>query len=738
MKIFTISNSKRFLLAAIACGMSYSASAIQPITGNFDLTNYRYQNDSRSIFSGTRQARINKINSMMPANENAPARLNTSSKAAEAVSPAVQLGPSNYVGDLDAPGGELWFYTSNLTYEEIPPHDDIAYTDRILREYEFTIYDAQFNVVGVVKDQMDYRENEVRSPMCELAPVVTRNFFNDSDDIEIFVGLAANISGGGNNYRTIAYSIGGAKDEQGYDEPIYTFESLIGDVIEGPRAADGKDNFYITFAEDIDAPADTDFDTFWEYVCSQKVKFEIYGSARGEDAPRQLFEKEIRLLTLPGDQQNSPFVVSKSHNGNVYFIQAEYDEPFYNEYNDITEDITMRPDNKLIVNFYQAEGSSVTLAHTTTIDIAKDSEDEVLASYYGIGKMRYREDFDFDNYGTPEGKAAIIVTKENYMVGNDDAYITSFYVYGADGSRILTLFENCESTLTLSDIEGQEPQMIFITTGGYNYEFTGINLHSGKRAFRFTNDFYIEEIDDTELLLANIDRIPMGDTYKYAVEMRYPTVDDNDNDIMRIMWLDSKANYDHIDYVNMGKNVFYATCHISQKTLDPTFYHSDDNYEYLILVKRSISESASNEELILGQAISEEKPEGETLLTVVPDATLGSLSHIIPMPSADNESNRLLIGFYNSNTLKYTSQFYDLPLDSTNGSGGINEVIFDGVKESNIVINGNIIEAEGFIEIYTATGYRALCGFNTVDTTNLSTGLYIIKAGNAAHKLIIR
>lgn len=100
------------------------------------------------------------------------------------------LGPCDYIADLDAPNGELWFYTASFEYEEIPPHDDIAYTDRILREYEFTIYNTNNEVVGSIKDRIDYRENEVRLPKT-INTTICYPQFNPNERYLLYTALVA-------------------------------------------------------------------------------------------------------------------------------------------------------------------------------------------------------------------------------------------------------------------------------------------------------------------------------------------------------------------------------------------------------------------------------------------------------------------------------------------------------------------------------------------------------------------
>ncbi|MCM1450116.1 MAG: hypothetical protein NC082_07210 [Clostridiales bacterium] len=733
-------------VALSASALCSSAAGNQRQALKHDLTNYRYRVESSAAFNNTgRELKREQLNQLMYGNDCRfkRASANALSDGTAAPVPVHTQGPSEQIVDLDAPDGQLWYSTAEMKYDIIPAHDDVYFEDKILREFSFTIYDFDFNVIGVVKDRMEYRDDEVRTVMCEVSPVITRNFFNDTDDIEVVIAFAVNAEEGVNHYRSVVYSLDGEKDEEGYDKPIMSYEALIGDVAEGPRTPDGKDNFYISFSEDttvdvnpddlpkVEEGDDTDW-SFWEYLCSQGVRFTIYGPAHGEAQPRKLFSKTMPLIKLPGDQQYTPFMLSVVNDGKVYFVQSEYKDTFYNPYsNPFDESMSMKQENELIVNFYLAGNDKVVLDHTTTIKFQKDDSAEALACYHGIGTMRYRQDIDFTHFGGD--KPALFVTKDNYVVGSDDAYVSSYYVYDGDGNKLKTLFEGAESTMSLADIEGQEPQQVFVRLEGSYYRFYFVDLVSGKTVNTFTNNFYIEEVDDFELLYANMDRFAENGTYKYAIELRMPSVDENDHDIMRIMWLNNKAEYERIDMIDMGTNVTYAQSYLSATTLDPKFFDDDNNFEYLILIKRAVSETMSEEHLLVGKAMCEDFPEGKDLLSLVPDEKRGILNTIIP--AAFKSGNRLTVGYYEKTSGMYTVDYYDLPLYSDNS--GIDNIV-DEAADNGISIDNGVVTASGVIEVYTMQGALAAKAVSTLDCNTLANGLYIVKADGKATKLLIK
>lgn len=729
MKISTPVLKFSALTLAVVCAFSAQAAR-----ADFNLANYRYKIEPSSAFSTARSIEIDRVNSHMATSGRFRAQADGQTE------PFITRGPASMISDLDAPNGEIWSYVSYCDYEEIPPHDEIQYTDRILREYTFEIYDADYKLVGTVKDKMEYAEDEIRSVLNDLAPVVTRNFFNDDDKFEIILSLGINTTKQENRYKSLIYQINGEKDAEGYDKPIMEYSSLVVDVIDGP-STDGKDNYYISFGDEY-YPSDDEMEPdsgFWDYLCKAKVRIDTYGPARGADAPRRLMHWSIPILQLPGDQQSTPYMMSFTRGNEVYFVLSSLEEPFYNRYdNPITEDVTQRESNNLIVSFYKTDANGdIKFDYDTRIPFKKDNVDGVIASYYSIGNLRYRRDIDFDNFGTPSGRAALYVTKENY-VSASDSFVKSYYVYDNSGKLIRTLAEGCDSAIPMSDISGHEPQVLFVTADVYAYYFDFTDLISGKVATSFSNLFEVSDDSDPESLTANFDRVAAGDSYMYVNEMRMPGIDEDENDIMRFIWIKKDGTFDHIDQVNMGPHVLYAKSYIESAALDPKAYHSDDNYEYMILVKRGTGEAgntSSVEELIIGQEINEANPKGKTLLHVTPDER-GVLSGIVPNFSPENPERAMLsVAYYDAEARTYAQDFYPLPLDRE--VVGITDAeIKDEI--SGIHVYGTTVSADGAISVYDTAGALVAAGHDTLGLGHLAAGVYIVRANDSARKIFIK
>lgn len=721
--------SSKIVLASVVAiaGSGLMASAHSSLI--FDWSKHMYQIDSPSVFHNKDARNIQRINSLISVQKE--------SRRAETFQnpdPIKTFPASNIAGNIDAPNGELWYYTGEFVYEEIPPHDDVFFTDRILMEYTFYIYDARMNQIGVIKDKMDYAENEVCVPYCDITPVATRNFFNTDDNIEIMVALAVNKEEVGNNYRTLVYTLDGKTDAEGYNTPIDVLDDFVGDVVEGP-VTDGSDNFYITFTSDIydEVPEDSGF---WEYLLAQKAGINVYGKALDENGPRKIFEKVLPLIQLPGDQENVPFIMTMRHGDDVIFCMSEYEMPFYNEYdNPMSEEMTQREGNSLVINLYKANEEGLDLFSTTKIPVVRDPMPDsegnptCFFSYYSVGSLDYSSDILFDAPGATPDKPDFIITRGNYQVSTDDV-TNSYFTYKNDGTIKNTLFLYADGTIAMGDIAGCEPQQMFVSADAYGYTYNFVDIYSANTVTQIDANFYTDDDAEAELLSANVARTPVGDSYQYVFELRYPVVGDNDNDLLRFMYIDKDGRYNHTDYVNLGYGILYAQSYLSTDALAPHAYTTSDNPAYMMLVKRGIDGAEGTiEELMVAEAITEENPEGKILLQAGPDDK-GVLASIVPQFANSDEDGVLFLYYYDYSTSKYVLDLYALPIDAS--LGGVSDIVSDAHQ---LKTDGVSIVAKGDIRVYDVDGRLVASGQDSVAFAPLPAGVYIICADGKSYKV---
>lgn len=715
-------------------GLLPAAFASSVPTDCFDYSKFRFQLDSSSVFNNRNARETQRINALIDGTGLAGTR---SDGEFENPEPLLTLPSADIMGDLEAPNGEMWSYVGNFEYLEIPPHDNVVFTERLLQEYTFTIYDADMNVLGTIKDKVHYKDGEKRAPLCELVPVVTRNFFNTDDELELMVGVGINPAQGyGVHYHSYVYTLGGEKNENGYDEPIMVINSLVGDIVEGAKSADGSDNFYFTFsgATTIETRGDS---SFWDRLVSMRSVLEIYGKALDDKGPRMLHRQYVPVLQLPGDQESVPPMISLRRGDDVYFLMQQYKEPFYNRYdNPMDPEMTQREGNSLLIDLYKANEEGLTLMSNTEIPVVLDpmlndeGQPTALFSYFSVGNLRYRQDILFDAPGTLEGKPDYIITRTNYQPSSDGS-VNSYFTYKNDGSLKNTLCLYSAGSRAMGDIDGFEPQQMFVQKDLYGYKYRFVDIYSARIASEIAANYYYDEDSDAELLSSNCDRTPDGESYIYAFELRYPLVDDNENDILRFMYVHPDGTYNHTDYVNMGKGVAYAQSYLATDALKPNVYSVSDTPAYMMLIKRGVEGSYMKiEELMVAEAESEENPEGKTLLLVGPKDDM-VLTSIVPEFAEGDRPGRLFVYYYSSERSLLSLNIYGLPLNKD--ISGLEEI--NGGSDGPMSIDDDRIISNNEIRVYTTDGKLVANGFDAVDLSALEKGIYIVASKGTSFKI---
>lgn len=714
-----------FAIPALAISVPVNAKYTN---SGFDASRHILQASTKSdIFASRRSVRIDGINAAMK-NDIPAAML----QGDENYLPST-LGPASIIGDLDTPDGVIWHYTGTLTIKEI--QHSPYYTEKKIVEYRFEIFDENMKPIGTIHDKMRYEANELRVPLtgCDLAPIVTRNFFNNDDKYEIMVGLAVNTTTvGKNNYRTIVYSLGGEKESlevedtasdgkvtKEFDKPVYVVNSSLGDVLDA--STPGNEELYMTFYDEklpASAPEGTDpKDVFWTNLVAANMHFSVYGKTKDGKDINKLLEKKIGLVNLQGDQQYTPLMFSFTRDGKPYILFPYYREPFYNRYDDPqTEECTQRQPNNLAIELYQFKNGEPELVQTTDIPVVKH-ENEVTNSFYSVGNLRYRDDVIIG----ADGKASFMITRSDNTPPSD-SYISSFSIYDHEGKITKNIFSGAQNTLDMTDISGQDPmQMFVVQNSNGSYTFNMVNLNTGEVCAKINNMLDYGDGSDSESVTANIDRVPKGDSYMFAAEMSNPVLNDNDDTMLRVAWFDAQGRFEDMHRVNLGQNVQYAKTLIDGNALRPDLFNSDPHQEYMVLIKHAVGGTAINEEFLLAQAENPDAPDGKPLLHLTP-CEKGKIASIMAYPEAKIPTLNVIY----SDGSQYTQDIYFLPLDGSS----VSEIETAG-KNSAIAYNGIALHAPGeLIKVYSLQGHILAEGYDTVDTGSLDSGIYVAVAGD--------
>lgn len=637
---------KKFYQVILAITVCVFVAGNIPVLAKHAMDKDRLANVVKSMY----ESRQEKLKSPFLNKEAALSDRMNPSKVSKAPEISKSLTDMDDFFCIDGPDGTVWYGVGDFDFEEI---DHGVWTERILKEFKYTIYNSKFEIVGELKDKIDYKEDETKAVLYSLSPDVTQKFFNFDNNYEVVFALGVNTTHFSNRYQSLVYSIGGEKDAEGYDVPLTTYEGLLGDAVNA--ATDSwSENFFLTFlTEEIDDSL-LDGDDYLEYLASYKTVIKTYKKASYSSGPSLVAEKKIRNMDLPGDQMNAAPFITFAQGGRAYFVYQQYEKSFFVDPVGENEDIT--EDNNLILEVRSIGSYDNDFKDEKRIVIPAEQsfDDRLLCTYYGIGNLGYENDIlkDGDDY-------RFVVSKQKFYSGNDDATVDSYYIYNSDGEIEKVLAEDIFAYVGLSDVPGHDHQYMFISTTNMGYMLSFVDVPSGETVAMFNN------VIDNYSLSSYVDRVPSGLSYKYAFKALNPVVEDGDA-IEQVVWVDTEGRVIGVDKINLGKNVAMTQMFMSQTALSPYFFNTDDEHEYMFLVKRYRTPGAAgtDESLYITAANS-----FDVLLEIKPDDQKGALSHIIPM--ADNNDPSLIVIYYKNNS--FNTDIYSLPFTVFTGGDGTAE-----------------------------------------------------------------
>lgn len=640
------------LLAAPAMLMASSPSPFKAEKEN--LFGYAYRCE------GTRQA--DKKAEMQVLQEKMQAKAGMK-KVSGPLTPESTLPSSYMTGFLEGPDGSIWYYTYNPVIEERPIEGGYeGLTEKVIKEYEYSIYTDKLELVGTIRDKIEANPDllETKPTAVLIGASITKKFFNIDNNYEVIVGVAMNRDLSQNpyptvNYHSYVYSIGGEKTEEGYDKKI---AEIDGYLVDGINAAKDKwsENFYLTFLSESCGNTE-DYEQYEEWLNSCVYNLSTYTKASYNGSMSLFHKKSISLNNLPGDQMNCPFLLTYLHNGKACFAYSEYEKPFWltQGFNFETGEYTdpiQNEGNNLVISIYNDNYGTPEMIQQTKIPVEMEKNlEKALYTFYGVGNLLYNGDINYGDFLTDD-VATFVVSKEVYVAGNDDSYVTSYYVYDNSGEQLITLAEHVDAFIELSDVNN-EKQICFIyyTNEAYNLKF--VDFITGNV------DAELGQFINGKLISTSIDRVPYGNSYRYIVSMMQGEITEDNNVWHSMYWLDSDCEFIEEHRLNLGPDIANAEFYIDASVINPYIFNTDDKYEYVGLVKRYVDAahtSMAEYYLILNT--------DETVAEFGPDVAYGDLRTLAPL--LDNDKKSLYIMYYNG---QYTATFYSLPFTKFTAGG---------------------------------------------------------------------
>lgn len=688
---FLTKNMKKFqLLLAVGALSTFAMTQISAAEAGFVQNHIQVERHGRSF-------RGNK-----PFTTDVMSETNVAHKKVSAdnkITPDISFANLPHYDYLEGPDGSTWFYTAEYDIETVE-HSEYWVED-LIQAFTFTIYDNEFNVVGTVTDSIHLAPGETRAREVVLDPAVSAHFFNTDDNIEVMVFYAMNTDIFVNNYYYKVYSVGGEKDAYGNDVSLATIDGRCIDATNASTVP-GEEDFYYTFVSDPVLNEDdiSKYPSYVEYLNSRTYDLATFRKATDSTGPVEIFHKGIYATRIPGDTTDGVYFISKVIDGKLYLIYSQYEKPYFVDPTGGALDESATPDNSFVIEVFSTTGGEPSLVSTTKIPVEiLSTSTQLIYSFYSIGSVAWSNDIDMTVNGTPDAPA-FLVARDNANAATLEDFSSSYDLYANDGTLIKNLATDTESLVVFRNHDGEQPQVMFIKAdqnGAYTFSFA--NLYSAETLFS------IDQQNGDDPLTASCDRVRKADgSYMYVFELAEYFFTMDGKQYVRVAWFNDKGELDHIDNIDMGVNVQYATVNIAADVLNPYLYDDDDAMEYAILVKRTYGNTTRNEFVIVDD-------DGTPIITFSDDDRKGApfLFTILP-----GETNRLMM-VYNDYS-NFNVDLYELPFSQKEDA--VESVVTDPTDSADAVY-------------YNLNGVR-------VRGNNLPAGLYIKVAGDTATKHLVK
>lgn len=531
-------------------------------------------------------------------------------------------------GLLTGTDGTIWTYTMSYEYEK----DDKGKNTDYYSGVTIHIYDSENKQVGEIIDVFDTSTEKINA--VEVNPLITKSFFNlASADYEIMIFVHGVT--GAPDYKTHSYN---NVYSIGNPDKICTMEG--NQVLAENMATDPWSEAY-TMVFERESSTDTQY--FLHYDIYTKATY------ASPEAPVCVHTFDVDYSYVAGSGNESLPILMAKQNNTLYFALAQYEKPYFIYSDNWLEEPTISPDNNFVITLYD---NTFTQQSVTKIPVPYGGE--YLYSFPTIGGLRYTDDLTFGLF-TQDSEPTYIITFDNYTSIED--FTSSFYAYNTAGERIATIAENAGGALKMSDVAGHPEQYCFLIENEEEAWFCFVDLPSCQEVTR------IPIVLENRRLSMNLDRYVAGHSYQYAISVSQGISDKEDNTIHSIAWLNTNGSLDHYDNLNLGKDIAMAQIYMNADAFNPWIFNTDDDREYMALVKRyqKVGSTATDEVLYVVNT------KGDRLLEYGPSAEKGgALLNIILYNYTTAPT--LLCAYANADW-QYTLHFTRLPLSKFPAGG---------------------------------------------------------------------
>lgn len=516
------------------------------------------------------------------------------------------LGPTQDYSFVTNTDGSQWYATQNYTVKSY------YYTSSVISLY---------NSKGEKQSEINVTVPEGKScNQIMIGESITANLFDkNSSSHELSVVLHLIHSPGVTSYVTYVYDV--ATGEQ-----VGTYDGLMSVV-----------KYYTGYSYDAVGILSYSSEKNGEKVSNYGIYYRA-ALKHTFSVPNKLAEYQVGgVLNVFEVDNNLYYVVSQYEK--EFLDPASYEEPW---------DMIPTADNNFTATIYNKN-----FKQQAKISLPVTSTPQYLVQY-GIGLFGFKD--LSNNFWDESGELRLVVTKTGFEVNTEKEDI-AFYVHDTDGNVVKTIAENVSNWMNMYDIPGEPSQMVFLTGGATAMSM--VNLPSCETAVTFGAEI------EGNAISTNIDRCPVGDSYKYVIGLPSPDVDNEGNIHQRYAWVNKNGTLDRIVKFNVGPTNANWTPLVLGEVLSPYIFDTDSEREYIFIANQRVAPNAI--EMI--DEVRIVKEDGTIVRSYVEDAnTKGDLGSCALL-GLDSELPTIVVPYYNSNTDEINIEMEFLPYASMSAGG---------------------------------------------------------------------
>ena len=479
---------------------------------------------------------------------------------------------SNTLGSVITPSGEEWFYILDLEGTRLNPGNPY-FVDMDFTGFHIKVYDAEMNLKGQAKGTINRPEGTLKCRSVEVCMQLTRSFFNlSSSDYEVMLIFSFNPDKDANG--KVRY---GAKDTT----QVYSLTDEI--PADGSKLLFEAPGYY-TYAMNMGTPENENYimvfieDTSWDGEDVAHTHFTVYKKA-GYGTPASVMQRfTIEKLYSMGDGNNDGIPFALTHKGNdIYVTTALYEKTFLKD--PTAADPEQNPNNNFLITLYKANGDKFEIQNTTKIKMEEPAEGYYFRSYALCNFMGSDDiTFDFGDGNTPNYILTVVDSD------NTDNTTADYVMYDIEGNKVRTFGEGSDGYVQFDPSGSFGRQFgFYMTASDGNYGIVLLDYPSLEEAGFLPTLFEYDAEAWNVVSVPSRVRTAKGVLYAASV---LPSGETGDGAAHYVAWFRPDGSLDHLDSLNLGKDVAKVNAYIHESVLNPYLFHTNKDTEYIAWIYR--------------------------------------------------------------------------------------------------------------------------------------------------------